>query len=315
MDERLMAISREKGVFSRKEALEVGYSDRAIAGEVRAGRWKRVRRGAFTSAGTWDALDIIGRHQVLARAVLRNARCTAALSHTSALAELGASCWELPLGLVHLARFDDRAGRREAGVVQHHGAMYVGDLTCRNGLLVSSPTRTALDITTIADTEHSLVPIDNLLHRKETTIEEMRHRALTMNNWPDTLKTDLVLRLADGRSESPGETRARYLCWKEGLPAPVPQYEVLSGGSVVARLDLAWPELGVWLEFDGALKYSALLRQGESPADAVLREKRREDDIRRVTGWRCIRVTWAELYEPQRLAAKIRQLFADQAAA
>ena len=48
-----------------------------------------------------------------------------------------------------------------------------------------------------------------------------------MTQWPDTLTTDLVLRLADGRSESVGETRIRYLCWAMGLPAPEVNYPIL----------------------------------------------------------------------------------------
>jgi hypothetical protein len=38
----------------------------------------------------------------------------------------------------------------------------------------------------------------------------------------------------------------------------------------------------------------------------VLREKRREDRVRELTGWRCIRVTWADLENPARLVARIR---------
>ena len=37
------------------------------------------------------------------------------------------------------------------------------------------------------------------------------------------------------------------------------------------------------------------------------------DDVRRITGWLCIRVTWADLHDPERLARRIRQAFADQA--
>jgi hypothetical protein len=80
---------------------------------------------------------------------------------------------------------------------------------------------------------------------------------------------------------------------------------------VVANVDFAWPEYGVFLEFDGRIKYQELLRVGESPTDVVLREKKRQDLIERLTGWRCIRITWADLYHPERTAALIRQeLFA-----
>jgi hypothetical protein len=73
-------------------------------------------------------------------------------------------------------------------------------------------------------------------------------------------------------------------------------------------VDYAWPELGVFLEFDGRIKYQELLKEGESVTDVVLREKKREELICRLTGWRCIRITWADLYQPERTAAAIRAL-------
>ena len=74
-------------------------------------------------------------------------------------------------------------------------------------------------------------------------------------------------------------------------------------------VDFAWPELGLFLEFDGKIKYQKLLKEGESPSDVVIREKRREELVCRLTGWRCIRIVWADLYRPERTAANIRALF------
>ena len=42
--------------------------------------------------------------------------------------------------------------------------------------------------------------------------------------------------------------------------------------------------------------------------DAVLREKRREDEIRELTGWRVIRLTWADLQHPERTIRRLRSL-------
>jgi hypothetical protein len=72
--------------------------------------------------------------------------------------------------------------------------------------------------------------------------------------------------------------------------------------------DFAWPEHRLLGEFDGRVKYGRLLRPGEEPGDAVFREKRREDLLRRVTGWSMIRITWEDLYHPARTAAAVRQL-------
>jgi very-short-patch-repair endonuclease len=79
---------------------------------------------------------------------------------------------------------------------------------------------------------------------------------------------------------------------------------------LVGRVDFAWPELKVFVEFDGKEKYLKYRKEGESVIDAVRREKRREEDICRATGWRCIRLTWADLYHPERTCARIRAMFA-----
>ena len=68
------------------------------------------------------------------------------------------------------------------------------------------------------------------------------------------------------------------------------------------------------LEFDGKVKYERLLREGERASDVVVREKQREDMICRLTGWRCIRVVWADLYTREQTAARIRRMFRSVAA-
>ena len=37
----------------------------------------------------------------------------------------------------------------------------------------------------------------------------------------------------------------------------------------------------------------------------MFREKKREDMIRRLTGWVCVRIVWADLFDPARMVAKI----------
>ncbi len=315
MTDALARICDEYGVFLRREAESLGLHDRAIAQAVRQGVWVRVRRGAYTFAYRWENLAPNQRYDLVSRAVVRQSQTVVALSHHSALNQWGAPLWEAPTDEVHLTRIDGKSGRREAGVCQHRGAIEPGDIVERNGLQVTCPERAALEYSTIADVEHSLVEFDDLLHRGVTTPQALANRYATMTHWPDTLTTDLVLRLADGRSESVGETRARFMCWRQGLPAPVPNHPIYDENGVeVARVDLAWPTLGVFLEFDGKVKYEGLLKPGERASDVVVREKQREEMICRLTGWRCIRITWADLHAPERTAARIRAMFHTAAA-
>lgn len=294
----------------RREYRASGYTNRAIDIMVRDGTLARVRRGAYVAGDVWRMLDDNGRHSVRARAVQRQACTEVVLSHVTGLLEFDAPTWGLDLSEVHVTRRDGCAGRREAGVHQHAGLVEEDDVVRRNGVHVMRPDRLALEVATTTDVEHALPVLCDLLHRKLVTPEELKARHRTMTFWPRSLGSEVVIRLADPRIESVGEARTWYLCFTQKLPMPEPQREIVDrSGRVVARVDFAWPELGVFVEFDGRIKYEKLLRDGERPSDVVLREKEREKLICRLTGWRCVRLTWADLERPERTAALIRAEF------
>lgn len=114
---------------------------------------------------------------------------------------------------------------------------------------------------------------------------------------------DELMSLADARSESPGESVARWVFHQHGLQAPTLQLPVrLSGGRTVFP-DFAWEEAGVVGEFDGMVKYSGEL-DGRPPADVVVTEKRREDELRAL-GWIVVRWVWSDLQNPERMVARL----------
>ena len=309
--------ARRTPVTLRRDFIAQGFTDRALANLVRDGVLAKPRRGAYVSGPVWKRLDQSGRHAVRARAVIAAAKTELVLSHVSGLVEFGAPTWGMSLDEVQVTRLDGRNGRPEAGVRQHRGVVEDDDVLTRNGVRVMRPARLALEVSTVGTLEQSLVVANDLLHRRLTTGEELRQQYERMTYWPHSVHTDLVLRLADARIESVGETRTYFLCYQQSLPRPEPQYEVTDGsGRVVARVDFAWPELGVFLEFDGKVKYEKLLADGQRASDVVIAEKRREEMICRLTGWRCIRLTWADLERPELTAEIIRSaLFPPSAAA
>ena len=309
MDPRLAAIQATYGVFLRSEVLALGYRDEHIARFITRKEWHRVRRGAYVDGATWRAADAAERFRLHCAAALRQADTEVAASHTSAVAFHRGPLWDLSLDNAHLTRLDGRTGRKERGVQQHRGAVLDGDTLAMGPYRVMSAARTALELTTIAPLDASLCVMNDFLHRRLTTKDELTARYGLMTAWPNSLSTDLTLRLCDGRLESIGETRTYLLFWRQGLPAPEPQFEVYDEHNVlVGRVDFAWPEHGLFLEFDGREKYLKYRRDGESIQDAILREKRREELICQITGWRCIRITWADLARPELIAARIRRL-------
>lgn len=300
----------DERVMMRYELLAAGYDGLAIARLRREGAFHHLRHGAYASGELWRELGPAERRQLVARAALRSARSPAVLAGPSAADHLGAPVWDMGEE-VHLLRLDQRAGRRQAGIVQHRGATRVGDLTIREGFPCTSGTRTAVDMIALAEPEHALVTINGLVRAGETSVALITQRLASMVHDPHTLSAPIVVALIEPRCESAGETRAFVMFRRQQLPRPISQYEVLDGrGRLVARVDFAWPELGVFLEFDGNEKYHRHRRPGESIEQMVLREKRREELICGITGWRCIRITWSDLRYPRRTAERIRATMA-----
>ena len=109
-------------------------------------------------------------------------------------------------------------------------------------------------------------------------------------HWPDTLATTIVLRLCDARVQSVAESRTMFLCWDQHLPRPEPQVPILDeSGWIFAYADFAWEEEGVFLEFDGRIKYERFRREGETLEQTAVREVLEETGLNarqhRLTDW------------------------------
>ncbi|WP_134739161.1 type IV toxin-antitoxin system AbiEi family antitoxin domain-containing protein [Nocardioides sp. 503] len=298
---------RNGPLIFRRDLLAQGYDDRAIARLVRREGLVRVRAGAYVPALVWSASDAQARFVLRGRAVLGASRTPVVLSHTSALAEWDVPLWGFDLSTVHTTRTDQLSGRRGRDIHQHEGRMWPGDLAVVNGVPVMTPARACLEAATLGRTESALCAANDVLHRRLATSAALHTQYVGMENWPNSLQVELLLRLADGRIESLGESRFFWCCFQQGLPRPTLQYLVRdASGRIVARLDFAWPQHRVWLEFDGNVKYEKFLRVGERASDVVLRERDLERMVAGLTGWRCIRITWSDLADPVRLAASIR---------
>jgi len=95
-----------------------------------------------------------------------------------------------------------------------------------------------------------------------------------------------VLPCADGLAGSPMESVLRWLIHEAGLPRPVLQYVVSdSAGAFLGRVDLAWPEHRVVVEFDGDM---------HRERHVFVRDLRRQNGIV-LAGWQMLRFTSADV--------------------
>ena len=305
---------RDPEVTLRRDFIAMGLDDIKIRALMRSGTISRIRQGAYVDAELWRNADRATRHQWRSHAVLMRAVAPSVLSHASALVEWGAPLWRTDLDRVHVTRPSCKAGRREAGVVQHRGILGEDDVHDLGGWPVTSATRTALDASIVLPREAAFVVLTHFLHHGLTTTGALQDRYDTspdepgMEKWPGSINTKKLIELADPRCETPLESRVYFLCWAHGLPMPIPQFEIFdSSGRLIGRVDFAWPEYGLFLEADGKVKYTTMVPEGSSASDVVIREKIREDRIREVTGWHCIRVTWADLANAHAVATRLRE--------
>lgn len=121
----------------------------------------------------------------------------------------------------------------------------------RAGILVTTPARTSWDLTQWLQVGDAVALIDVLLRRRLVTaagLRDLAHARVGARRWKRMRR---VAALVDGGAESPQESRLRVRLVLAGFPAPVTQFVVERDGRFVARVDLAWPQWKIAVEYDG----------------------------------------------------------------
>lgn len=272
------------GFFTRADALDSGYIDRDLQSGLRSGQLVRLRHGAYAPAEAYRNLGDAQRHVILARAVVRQQSGQVALTGHSAAAVHDLSVFGQDLDVVHLIRLDGQHAKIESGVKHHRRPRLLSeeDLVECNGLLVPSVARTVWEVASMSPLIRGVCTADSALHRHEHLADELRALAPQFQRRPGTRIGKMAVTLADGGAESEGESITRVQCFRFGIPRPTLQFEVFSSstGRLIGRSDFYWDGYRHLGEFDGKTKYVRYLREGESIADVVVREKHREDEMR-----------------------------------
>ena len=259
MDERLNTGGAvDLGLFTRPEVLAAGYDDNYITRMVAVrdlapGPQRGLHLGICVGAArTTLTVTASGREPYSARPGPRE--CSRTSRRWPSTARRSGTC---SLDDVHLTRFDQRAGRREAGVCQHRGRLLVGDVTHRNGVMVTSPVRTALDIMASTDTEHGMVVGSSM--REGRAVHAASARACVRR---DRAASPFARHPGGARPRGPAprvdrRDADRFPPLGPGAAAPANRSSrsARAAGSWLGSISLGWPQYRVWLEFDGRTKY------------------------------------------------------------
>lgn len=275
-------------------------------------------------ATEWQSLFREARLRSRAHAVA--ARTTAPLATFSH--QTAAALHRLPLYRGHDDRVDLvipglNARRSQGDVIRHHQALTDDDVEVIDGLRTTTLSRTVYDVIRTSSLETAVACADAAMRRvawNEQTrsydqgaaelsrrVLDSRIRAHTGARGIRTAR--FVAEFADGRAQLPGESIARLWMHQLGVARPQLQLRVELGLSRYALLDFAWPDLGLWAEFDGEVKYTdAAFLQGRSADEVREAQVHRERQIVQATGWRVGRWGFERMASIDAFAAYLRSI-------
>jgi hypothetical protein len=121
-----------------------------------------------------------------------------------------------------------------------------------NGVVVTTPARTALDIACHYPFDPAVAAIDALARATKLEVAHVEALAKRYRGRRGIRGALEVLDLVDPGAESPQETRVRLLLVRAGLPRPETQLPVYDEfGQLVAELDMGWRDVMVGVDYEG----------------------------------------------------------------
>jgi very-short-patch-repair endonuclease len=235
------------GVFTFVEAASVGFSARQREVRIRSGRWELRYPGVYAMAGvprSWRG-DLL--------AACRAATGLAVASHRS-----GAALRELPGGRTDLTEITCKRWKRARadGLVVHETKLLDPvDVDCVDGIPTASVEQTLLGLAAVVPDTVLEMAVDRALSKKLTTVALLERfvnrKGKRGRNGVGILRE--VVRGLDplaGVPESAMETKLKQLLRRNNLPLPEFQYEIWHEGRFVARVDAAYPEHRIAIEYD-----------------------------------------------------------------
>ncbi len=281
------------GLVRRKAALRNNISDGQLAAAISAGILIRLADGVFAVSSDEltdgdDGGDRLYRLRTIAVATSSKSTGPRVLSHWSAAALHGLPTLKPDHELVHFAN-GGTSGGFIRGRRHVHSAFVAPEQTMSiDDLALTTLERTAVDIALSGTFAQGVVVFDAAL-RLGADRDAMR-KLLNGRRRRGVRGARQALSVADGRSESVGESWSRAQIIEAELPMPRLQHTFHVNGRDY-RTDFDWAATLIG-EFDGINKYG--MRPGETAREALIREKKREADLALLPAT-LVRWTWGML--------------------
>lgn len=271
----LSLAAHQGGVVLRHQAEALGIDGGRLERRVKTGEWQRVAEGAYRVFPASDDLDFLRS----AVAILPGA----VVSHGSAalMLDLTDRPPRRPQVTVHASttsRCPNVDVRRSRNLLAEHTEE-------RNGLPVTSPARTLVDLAVDLRPDRWITVADAAIARRRVSSEELAEVASVVcgqgRRGSGTIREFLDDPLA---GSSPLERKAVRLIVEARLPVPEREYPL--PWDPRRRFDLAYPEQRVAIELDG--------RRWHDTREAFESDRRRDREAVR-HGWVVLRFTWEDI--------------------
>ena len=309
-------------VFTHADAIARGHSRRAIDKKLASGLWIRVVAGAYATVPDCKmyAEDL---HMLRVAGVMLNATPGWFASSWSSLVAHRLPLVDAPPQRVHVTRHAHRSTTRSNATSIRRDRALTGVMATRpQGIPALEVCDSLIEYAATSSFVSAVACADAAIHKKFVTADDLIAAAAATSR-PGVRNCRAMAAFADGRAESPGESRLRILVHEMGLVA-TPQFPIHDGDGPArhrADLHIRLPDGphthaqhapdggrrstsdGLLLEFDGKTKFTAANQASSSWSQ--FDHQRARDQRLTTSGYRVMHVTHADLARPELLKRQI----------
>lgn len=244
-----MSTTWPQGPFTFAQAAAAGASRKRFRRALAAGELRRVLRGVYAVGWAEDSVELRARALAL---VVRTHQvvCDRTAAWLHGVDVFGLTDKEV-LPEVEVCALRGRAVTRLTGVDGRTRDLIPDDLMTVEGVRVTTPLRTALDLGCNLGKHRALGALDQFMRLHELRHGDMLVALPRFHGRRGVVQLRQLIPLADGRAESMRESWVRLDIHLAGLPKPELQYSIVVNGVERYRLDLAYPAHRVVVEYDG----------------------------------------------------------------
>jgi len=303
----------------------------SLRGETRHDIRRRLAKGTLIRLHTdWDltaeeheALYFEESHLLTVIATTRRMLTEeGVVAYGSAVTVHGLPLWRTVLGRVHVTLCGGGLSRSSKDVFRHRDALAEEDIETVRGIRVTTLERTVVDAIRVLRPEAAIAVVDAAMRQVAWDPETGAYHDAAAERFRDRLwerlsrmrgqrgirQARVMVELADGRAESPGESVMRLYLLILGYARPRLQIEVEGPAGSTFRVDGELMDAGFFYEFDGEAKYSDPELMGGRTREQILAQQQwRQDWIEATTGRPFTRCGTQHLESPAALAAKLRE--------